>query len=150
MDFERGRLFVLGGKGGKGRVVPICGRALSWSKRYLENMRPRYVLHVDEWALFISLDGTRFSTGGLGNEVTKVLKKYGVRQRTGSCHLFRQSLATLMLEGVGEVRYLQEILGHAKLDTTQIYTRFSIEMMKQIHKTTHPARMARREESGED
>ncbi len=150
VDFERGRLAIRGGKGGKDRVVPIGGRALLWIQRYLEDVRPRYVLHADEWALFIALDGTRFSTGGLGNEVTKILKKSGVRRRTGSCHLFRHTMATLMLEGGADVRYLQEMLGHAKLDTTQIYTRVSIEKLKQIHEATHPARMERREESGED
>lgn len=60
---------------------------------------------------------------------------------TGACHLFRHTMATLMLENGADVRYIQEMLGHAELSTTQIYTQVSIRKLKEIHTATHPTRM---------
>ena len=57
----------------------------------------------------------------------------------GSCHLFRHSMATLMLEGGADIRYIQQMLGHAQLSTTQIYTQVSIRALQQVHALTHPA-----------
>lgn len=59
--------------------------------------------------------------------------------KTGSCHLFRHTMATVMLENGADIRFIQEMLGHAKLDTTQEYTRVSIIKLKEIHNATHPA-----------
>jgi integrase/recombinase XerD len=59
--------------------------------------------------------------------------------KTGACHIFRHTMATLMLEGGADIRYIQAMLGHVRLDTTQIYTHVSIRMLKQIHSATHPA-----------
>jgi integrase/recombinase XerD len=59
--------------------------------------------------------------------------------KTGSCHLFRHTMATLMLEGGADIRFIQQMLGHASLSTTEIYTHVSIRMLKQVHSTTHPA-----------
>jgi len=64
--------------------------------------------------------------------------------KTGSCHLFRHTMATLMLEHGADIRYIQEMLGHVKIDTTQIYTQVSIRKLKQIHTATHPARLQRK------
>ncbi len=139
IDFDRGRVAIRQGKGGRDRVVPIGDRALAWLRRYLEDVRAAWVLHADERALFVSHEGVRFSAGGLGHEVAKILKQSTVRPRLGACHLFRHTMATLMLEGGADVRYVQEMLGHAKLETTQLYTRVSIEKLKQIHQATHPA-----------
>lgn len=61
--------------------------------------------------------------------------------KSGSCHLFRHSCATLMLENGADIRYIQQLLGHAKLDTTQIYTQVSIRQLKQVHTLSHPAKM---------
>jgi len=59
--------------------------------------------------------------------------------KTGSCHLFRHTIATLMLENGADIRYIQEMLGHAELTTTQIYTRVSIKQLQAVHALTHPA-----------
>ena len=59
--------------------------------------------------------------------------------KSGACHLFRHTMATLMLEGGADIRFIQQMLGHSRLDSTQIYTHVSIRMLKQIHSTTHPA-----------
>jgi len=58
--------------------------------------------------------------------------------KTGACHIFRHTMATLMLEGGADIRYIQAMLGHVRLDTTQIYTHVSIRMLKQVHTATHP------------
>ena len=63
--------------------------------------------------------------------------------KRGSCHLFRHTMATLMLENGADVRFIQAMLGHVSLETTQIYTQVSIRKLKDIHTATHPARMAR-------
>src|SRR3546814_16580040 len=60
--------------------------------------------------------------------------------KRGSCHLFRHTMATLMLENGADIRFIQAMLGHAELSTTQIYTQVSIRMLKQIHSATHPWR----------
>jgi integrase/recombinase XerD len=64
--------------------------------------------------------------------------------KRGSCHLFRHTMATLMLENGADIRFIQEMLGHAKLDTTQIYTQVSIRKLKEIHSATHPATLERK------
>ena len=68
----------------------------------------------------------------------KYLEAAGVRQR-GACHLLRHTMATQMLEHGADIRYIQELLGHARLDTTQIYAHVSIGKLKEIHTATHPA-----------
>ena len=61
--------------------------------------------------------------------------------KSGSCHLFRYACATLMLENGADIRFIQQMLGHAKLETTQIYTQVSIRQLKEVHTRTHPARL---------
>jgi integrase/recombinase XerD len=61
--------------------------------------------------------------------------------KSGACHLFRHTMATLMLENGADIRFIQAMLGHAELSTTQIYTQVSIRKLKEIHSLTHPARL---------
>jgi integrase/recombinase XerD len=63
--------------------------------------------------------------------------------KKGSCHLFRHTMATLMLEGGADIRFIQQMLGHAELSTTEIYTQVSIRKLKQIHAATHPGAVLR-------
>ena len=63
--------------------------------------------------------------------------------KRGSCHLFRHTMATLMLEGGADIRFIQAMLGHADLKTTQIYTHVAIRQLKEIHRATHPAKLER-------
>jgi integrase/recombinase XerD len=67
--------------------------------------------------------------------------------KRGSCHLFRHTMATLMLENGADIRFIQAMLGHVKLTTTEIYTRVSIQKLKEIHTATHPARAQRSQSS---
>jgi len=143
-DRERGCVTIRRGKGGKARVVPIGERARRWVERYLEEVRLELVIDPDERALFVSDPGRRFLQDGMSRRVKRYLAAAGIT-KPGSCHLFRHACATLMLEGGADIRYIQEMLGHARLDTTQLYTRVSIEKLKAIHAATHPARLERTE-----
>ncbi len=137
IDADRGTLSVRLGKGRKDRVVPIGERALRWVRRYLDEARPLYVVTPDEGTLFVDERGVRFELARL----TQLMKRYIERAKlgkTGACHIFRHTMATLMLEGGADVRHIQEILGHVDMSTTQIYTRISIRHLKNVHDATHP------------
>lgn len=138
VDLERGYLVVREGKGGRDRVVPLGERATAWARRYVDEVRPELVASADELALFLSARGIRFDVLSLGQVVKRILEASGVRSRRGACHLFRHTMATLMLEGGADVRYVQEMLGHVKLETTTIYTHVSIERLARVHAATHP------------
>ena len=143
LDQEREWLTVRRGKGGRGRVVPIGTRALRWLVKYLEEVRPDLVLAADEWALFLSVQGTRLTPGALTNLVRRIIAQSDVQKRRGACHLFRHTMATQMLENGADIRFIQEILGHQNLETTQLYTKVAIQKLKQIHQATHPAKLER-------
>jgi integrase/recombinase XerD len=149
LDQERGWVVIRSGKGRKDRVVPIGDRALAWVRKYLEEGRPELVVDAAETALFLSVEGRRFASGGLSHHVRRMLVQAGITKR-GSCHVLRHTMATLMLENGADIRYIQEMLGHAKLDTTQIYTQVTIHQLKKVHEATHPARLERRSTLAEE
>ena len=138
VDLNSNFLFVNQGKGGKDRYVPIGQRAIYWLRRYLDESRPILALSLRVTALFISSYGEAMSTGSLGNSVKKYLLKAGITQQ-GGCHLLRHSCATHMLEGGADIRFIQQMLGHASVETTAIYTQVSIEQLKAVHSQTHPS-----------
>lgn len=141
-DLDLGRdVIVCKGKGGKFRVVPVGKGAAPWLKRYLEEVRPLLLVSVQEHALFLTGYGERFNPNYIGNWVKRTLKKAGI-ERTGSCHLLRHSCATHMHENGADIRFIQQMLGHARLDTTQIYTEVNIEHLKEVHARTHPSNRA--------
>ena len=137
LDLGRGVLAVRHGKGNRDRFVPVGERAQAWIRRYLEESRPELAVYGDDGALFLSADGTALAPNWVGEMVRKAIDAAGVK-KPGGCHLFRHTAATLMLEGGADIRFIQQLLGHAKLETTQIYTRVSIEQLKAVHQATHP------------
>ena len=137
VDFERGTLFIRRGKGAKDRYVPIGERALFWLRLYSGIVRPTWTARVDG-PLFTSSGGAPICPDWLCRKVRSYLKQAGIAKR-GSCHLLRHSVATLMLEGGADIRYVAEMLGHARLETTQRYTRVSIDRLRTVHIKTHPA-----------
>lgn len=134
-------VIVRQGKGNKERMIPIGQRAIAWVKRYLSEGREALTCGKQSQSLFLANDGEGFSPGGLTHHVGRYVRQSGVR-RTGSCHLFRHTMATLMLENGADSRWIQAMLGHSKLETTQIYTRVSIRALKEIHNATHPAELS--------
>jgi integrase/recombinase XerD len=138
IDRERQTLLVRQGKGKKDRMIPIGGRALAWTGRYLAEVRPRLAIGDDDGSLFLTADGEPFSLDRLTQLASRHVKASGV-PKAGACHLFRHTMATLMLEGGADIRYIQAMLGHARLDTTQIYAQVSVRALQAIHAATHPA-----------
>jgi len=137
LDHERGILLIRRGKGGKDRVVPLGESALHWILRYLEKTRPVLDFNMNQRTLFLTGYGERFSPGYIGTLVRETLRKARIF-REGSCHLFRHSCATHMLENGADIRYIQQLLGHAYLNTTQIYTEVDIRQLHEVHSRTHP------------
>jgi integrase/recombinase XerD len=147
LDAERGTLMVRQGKGQKDRVVPIGERAIGWVKAYLERVRADLVFPPDHGAMFLTHEGTAIARDTLSRRVRDYVTAAGIAKR-GACHLFRHTCATLMLEGGADIRYIQEMLGHAQVSTTEIYTRVSIRKLKAVHTLTHPGAKVDRGEEG--
>ena len=142
IDGDRGTLMVRQGKGKKDRMVPIGERALAWIIKYRDEVRPELAMPNDDGTLFLTNLGEAFTR----NRMTQLVRDYVNAAnigKSGSCHLFRHTMATLMLENGADIRFIQAMLGHANVSTTQIYTQVSIRQLKEIHTATHPARMER-------
>ncbi len=139
LDAERGVLFIREGKGQKDRFVPIGQRAMRWTRKYLEEVRTDLVISPVEVTLFLTNQGEAFTPERLTQMVGRYVRASGVNKE-GACHLFRHTAATLMLENGADIRYIQQFLGHAKPETTAIYTQVSITQLKRVHDMTHPAR----------
>ena len=140
LDTERGVLTVRLGKGKKDRVVPIGDRAVAWVERYLIEVRPRLLIgDQSQNTLFLNDRGCPFSRDAMTHLVRGYVNAADLGKK-GACHLFRHTCATAMLENGADIRFLQVMLGHVKLETTAIYTQVSIRKLKEIHTLTHPAR----------
>lgn len=137
-DLNRQTLQIRQGKGHKDRVVPVGARALHWLERYLEETRPKLLLDPNQRALFVTSYGEAFNPDVISRMVSKFIKQAEIA-KPGSCHILRHSCATHMLEGGADIRFIQQLLGHEKLETTAIYTHVSIEQLKAVHSKTHPA-----------
>jgi integrase/recombinase XerD len=139
IDHERATLLVRQGKGRKDRMIPIGDRALAWVSRYLAEARPKLaVAGEDDGTLFLTGEGTGLALDALTRLAAGYVKASGV-PKAGACHLFRHTMATLMLEGGADIRYIQAMLGHAELSTTQIYAQVSVRALQAVHAATHPA-----------
>ncbi|WP_338804612.1 site-specific tyrosine recombinase XerC [Xenorhabdus griffiniae] len=142
IDVERGAVVVNQGKGNKDRVVPVGERALGWLIRYLVHVRPQLAAHYDSDYLFISQKGRPLSPEHLTQIAGKAIRHQAQLDKPGACHLFRHSMATQMLDNGADIRHIQAMLGHEKLNTTQVYTRVAIKQLRQVHSQTHPAERA--------
>ncbi len=138
IDVKRHTVYIREGKGQKDRVVPIGERALAWLEKYKLEVRPELIVEPDKGFLFLTDYGAPFLRDQLSHIVKKYLIKAGI-DVIGSCHLFRHACATHMLENGADIRFIQVLLGHSDLTTTDIYTRVSIEKLKAVHSATHPA-----------
>ena len=137
LNAERGTLTVRRGKGKKDRVVPVGARAAAWVARYEREVRTRLLLDTRTPALFLTGYGEAFNPDVVSRMVSAWIKKAAVTKK-GSCHLLRHTCATHMLEGGADIRYIQQLLGHAKLETTAIYTEVTIRQLIEVHARCHP------------
>ena len=135
---DRQVLFISQGKGQKDRYVPIGHRALLWVARYVEHARDKLALDSKERTLFVTGGGNPIHPDSLTEYGRRYIKAAKV-EKPGACHIFRHTMATLMHDAGADIRTIQAILGHEKLDTTQIYTRVSLKKLLETHQKTHPA-----------
>jgi integrase/recombinase XerD len=138
LDLDAHTVFIHQGKGRKDRFIPLGSRASRWVKRYLEESRPKLVWDESERTVFLSRMGEPLAPCWLSSTIARYVKRSKVKKQ-GGCHLFRHTMATLMLEGGADVRYVQAMLGHERLSTTEIYTHVAIRQLRLIHEATHPA-----------
>jgi integrase/recombinase XerD len=140
LSLDRGVVLVRQGKGKKDRYVPNGERAIAWLEKYIREARPQLAIEPDDMTVFLTAQGEPFCLDHMTSNVKARIDaaKLG---KTGACHLFRHTMATLMHENGADIRFIQEILGHVKLETTQIYTHVSIRTLQQVHASTHPAAM---------
>lgn len=138
-DIERGTVFVREGKGKKDRMVPIGERAIKYCEKYLYDVRPSLDL-ISDPSFFLTSLGEAFTPNRMTQLVRNAIDAADIG-KSGSCHMLRHSCATLMLENGADIRFIQQLLGHASMNTTQIYTHVSIQKLKAVHTLTHPAKL---------
>lgn len=145
IDTKNRTVLVREGKGQKDRLVPIGERACYWVNRYLQEVRPQLVAGHDDGKLFLTRHGDAMTDDHVTSAVKDYVERSGVAVE-GACHLFRHAMATHMLENGADTRYIQAMLGHSDLSTTQIYTHVALTKLKEIHAATHPAKLESMEE----
>jgi integrase/recombinase XerD len=136
LDLRR-RLVVVIGKGDKQRVVPFGGAAARSLKRYLEGGRPALARSRQTAALFLNRFGRRLSRMGFWKILSGYARAAGVGTQV-SPHVLRHSFASHLLAGGADLRVVQELLGHASVTTTQIYTEVDREHLREVHRQFHP------------
>ena len=126
------------GKGSKERLIPIGSSAINWVGEYLKKSRPLLMKKSkSENNLFLNSRGSKLSRMGVWKIIDRYVKEAGIEKEVHP-HTFRHSFATHLLEGGADLRAVQEMLGHADISTTQIYTHVDRDYIKQIHKQYHP------------
>ena len=126
------------GKGSKERVIPVGSSAIHWVNEYLLKSRPLLEKKLkSENILFLNNRSTKLSRMGVWKIIDKYAKEAGIKKEVHP-HTFRHSFATHLLEGGADLRAVQEMLGHADISTTQIYTHIDRDYIKQVHKEFHP------------
>ena len=137
VDLDQGSVRLLG-KGSKERIVPLGGYAREALTAYLVRARPAMGLRGKGTpALFLNLRGGRLSRQGAWAAIHAAAERAGLRD-TVSPHTLRHSFATHLLEGGADVRVVQELLGHASVTTTQIYTMVTVQHLREVYAEAHP------------
>lgn len=136
IDFGDRRIKIVG-KGGKERLVFFTPPADQALRVYLRIARPKLLAGDDCPALFLGLRGRRISARSVEYLLESISRRAGLGRRA-SPHMMRHSFATHMLEEGADLRTIQELLGHADLSSTQVYTHLEKPRLKQVHKRTHP------------
>lgn len=128
---------VTQGKGGKERIIPIHSRAVEALREYLAKARRMLLKSPEERALFLNHRGERLTRQGLWLIIKQYVREAGIKTEV-TPHTLRHSFATHLLNGKADLRHVQELLGHANISTTQIYTHISSERLREIYDESHP------------
>jgi len=137
VNFGQRTLFVQAGKGGKDRVVPLGAAAGRYLAEYLQRVRPRLARCAANDAVFFDRLGKPFGKSGLLKKLAVYAARAGIKKRV-TVHTFRHTLATEMLLHGADLRQIQELLGHANLRTTQIYTHVVKGDLRRVQEQCHP------------
>jgi integrase/recombinase XerD len=137
VDAERQLVLIRQGKGQKDRLCPLGARALKWLQLYLDKARDHLCWNLRDRTLFLGNEGRPLSPVWLSTLVSQRVKAAAIEKK-GGCHLWRHTVATLMLEGGADIRFIQALLGHADISSTQIYAHVSIRQLQRVHAESHP------------
>jgi integrase/recombinase XerD len=135
--FRTEELLRVRGKGSKERLVPIGKPALQWLERYLQEVRPLLARPQSRDILFLNARGGQLSRMSVWKLVRHAAERAGIERRIHP-HTLRHSFATHLLEGGADLRAVQEMLGHASITTTQIYTHVDRLYVQEVYRTFHP------------
>jgi integrase/recombinase XerD len=136
LQLEAGFLRVIG-KGNKERVVPLGRKAVAALNHYLDSGRPKLVKPKTPATVFLTQRGTPFSAVTLWLRIKKRVRHAGI-SRNVTPHMLRHSFATHLLEHGADLRVIQELLGHASISTTEIYTHVAGDRLRDVHQQFHP------------
>jgi integrase/recombinase XerD len=125
------------GKGNKERVVPVGGKAVAALERYLSVARPRLVTPRSPAAVFLTTRGTPFAPVTLWLRIKQRVRRAGIA-RNVTPHMLRHSFATHLLDHGADLRVIQELLGHASISTTEVYTHVATQRLREVHRKYHP------------
>lgn len=139
LDFARALCTIRHGKGGKPRVVPLGAGTLGWLREYLDHVRPRLLAQAAKphECLFASRLGRPMVKEGLQYKIQAYARRARLKKKI-SAHSFRHTLASEMLRAGADLRHIQELLGHARLSTTQRYLHVVKTELKKVHARSHP------------
>jgi integrase/recombinase XerD len=133
-----GKTLFINGKGSKDRIVPVGRWVVPYLREYLECARPKLVNRREATdLLFLSKNGRMITGCNLNDLIRKYCKRAGLEKRI-TPHSFRHACATHLLQNGADIRYVQELLGHADLSSTQIYTKIDISFLRKAHGRYHP------------
>lgn len=149
IDFDKGLVMIRQGKYNKDRLIPIGKRAILWIDKYIWETRKVVAPDPDPGILFLTKKGSPLGPKRLSRLTSEHIEKSGIKKE-GACHIFRHTMATLMLENGADTRFIQQMLGHASLESTQIYTRIAVGKLKDVHTLTHPGANNKRSEKDLD
>jgi len=134
--FESGLIRIVG-KGKNERIIPVGRVAVRWVRKYLREARPKLANSGSEEIVFLNRNGSKLSRMGTWKIVKKYVALANIKKQV-TPHTLRHSFATHLLEGGADLRAVQEMLGHKRISTTQIYTHLDREYLKEVHRSCHP------------
>jgi integrase/recombinase XerD len=138
IDFSLNEALIRQGKGRKDRIVPIGSVCREFLFTWIGKMRDWFVTGEDKGVVFMNKRGGKLACSTVNYRLKYWLKHAGIEKEGVSPHSIRHSCATHLLEAGADIRYVQELLGHASIETTVVYTRTTVENLRKVHKMFHP------------